>query len=303
MAVTGLRAASMNNLVLNEGAFLVGFDYTQYNTAAALESALATALETSDNLLGATNGGGTFVCTPETRQIAIDGIRGSVKGATHVDSWTVKLTGTLKELKQTTISKLLMCADVDSTVANMTTITIHSDIKPSDYINYLCWVGSTPYGYMLIGLTDVLNTAGMTMTFQDKNEATVPFEFMSHSNSLTGDADLPVTIILLTSASAASSIPNQSLSSITVASAEGTASGDTKLTLSGYTPGTGESYVYKVAQTNAPTISFGAVPDYTWTAWDGTSDITATDGYKIAVVSIDTNGKAVAYGSATVDAK
>lgn len=207
MPVTGLRAESMNNLILNEGAFLVDFDYTQYSTAADLESALATALQNDANLLGATNGGGTFVCTPETRQIEIDGIRGSVKGATHVDNWTVKLTGTLKELKKATISKLLMCADVDETVTNLTKITVRSDIEADDYISHLCWVGSTPYGYILIGMTDVLNTAGMTMTFQDKNEATVPFEFTSHSNSLTGDNELPVDIYLLTKAESATTIP------------------------------------------------------------------------------------------------
>lgn len=201
MSVTGLRTSSMNNLVLNEGAFLFGFDYSSYETAAALETALVAALTSGSNLLGATNGGGTFVCTPETRQIEIDGIRGNVKGATHVDSWDIRLTGTLKELKKETFAKLMMCADVDNTVTNLTKITLHPDIKSTDYIANLCWVGSTPYGYILIGMTDVLNTAGVTMTFQDKNEATIPFEFVSHSESLTGDDDLPVEVLFLTSAS------------------------------------------------------------------------------------------------------
>ena len=208
MPVTGLRTSSMQNLVLNEGAFLIGFDYSTYATAAALETALISALQDGTKLLGATNGGGTFVCVPETRQIEIDGIRGSVKGATHVDSWDIRLTGTLKELKQDTFGKLMMCADVDDTVTNLTKITLHNDIKSTDYIDNLCWVGSTPYGYVLIGMTDVLNTAGVTMTFQDKNEATIPFEFRSHSESLTGDDDLPVEVIFLTAAESASAIPD-----------------------------------------------------------------------------------------------
>lgn len=208
MPVTGLRTSSMQNLVLNEGAFLIGFDYSTYATAAALETALISALQDGTKLLGATNGGGTFVCVPETRQIEIDGIRGSVKGATHVDSWDIRLTGTLKELKQDTFSKLMMCADVDDTVTNLTKITLHNDIVATDYIDNLCWVGSTPYGYILIGMTDVLNTAGVTMTFQDKNEATIPFEFRSHSESLTGDDDLPVEVIFLTAAESASAIPD-----------------------------------------------------------------------------------------------
>lgn len=92
------------------------------------------------------------------------------------------------------------------------------------------------------------------------------------------------------------------LDEITVQSAAGTAAGDTKLTLSGYTPGSGESYVYKVGDT-APTIGYGEVPDYSWTPWNGSADITAATGKKIAVVSIESDGKAVAYGSATVTAK
>ena len=209
MPVTGLRASSMQNLVLNEGAFLVGFDYSSYTTAAALEAAIIAALQDASKLLGATNGGGTFVCTPETRQIEIDGIRGKVKGATHVDSWTIQLTGTLKEIKKATLAKLMMCSDVDETVTNITKITLHNDIESTDYISNLCWVGSTPYGYVLIGMTDVLNTAGVTMTFKDKNEATIPFTFESHSNSLTGDDDLPVEVILLTAAENAVTIPSQ----------------------------------------------------------------------------------------------
>lgn len=92
------------------------------------------------------------------------------------------------------------------------------------------------------------------------------------------------------------------LDEITVVSAAGTAAGDTALTLSGYTPGSGESYVYKVGE-SAPQIGYGIIPDYSWTPWDGSSDITAATGKKIAVVSIDADGKAVAYGSATVTAK
>ena len=87
---------------------------------------------------------------------------------------------------------------------------------------------------------------------------------------------------------------------ITVASAAGTNSGYTALTISGYTPAAGESYVVKDQATNAPTIAYHDVPDYTWNAWDGSSDVLATNGNKIAVVSLDAEGRAIAYGSTTV---
>jgi hypothetical protein len=93
----------------------------------------------------------------------------------------------------------------------------------------------------------------------------------------------------------------KALASMTVASAAGTNAGDTAITISNYTPGSGESYMYKVGET-APTIGYGVTPDYTWTAWDGSSDITAATGKKIAIISIK-GGKAIAYGSQTVTAK
>lgn len=87
---------------------------------------------------------------------------------------------------------------------------------------------------------------------------------------------------------------------LTVASAAGTASGDTAITVSGYTLSTGESYVYAV-DTTAPTIDAGAKPDMTvWTAWDGDDDITAASDKKIAIVVLSEAGEAKAYGSATV---
>lgn len=92
------------------------------------------------------------------------------------------------------------------------------------------------------------------------------------------------------------------LAAITVASAAGTAVGDTKLTLSGYTPAAGESYKYKVGDT-APAVGLYEVLDNTWMAWNGTADITAATGKKITVASVDATGAAVAAGNATVTAK
>lgn len=91
------------------------------------------------------------------------------------------------------------------------------------------------------------------------------------------------------------------LEEIEVTSVAGTASGDTKITID-YTLGTGESLVYKV-DTTAPTIDYGEVPDFSWTAWDGSADITAATGKKIAIVAVDSDSKAIAYGNATVTAK
>ena len=91
------------------------------------------------------------------------------------------------------------------------------------------------------------------------------------------------------------------LAKITVVSAAGTASGDTAITVSGYTPGTGESYKYLVAE-SLPTVYLGQ--DLTsWTSWNGSSDITAATGKIIVIAAVDSSNNAVAAGSATVTAK
>lgn len=91
---------------------------------------------------------------------------------------------------------------------------------------------------------------------------------------------------------------------LSVSSAEGTAAGDTAITVSGVTLKAGEKFAYKVAASAAPTINPGDKVDNTWTKVDDfDDDITATDGYIIAVVALTAAGEAYAYGSATVDAK
>lgn len=92
------------------------------------------------------------------------------------------------------------------------------------------------------------------------------------------------------------------LQTVTVNSAAGTAVGNTKITTSGYTLGTGETWRYKIADTTAPTVVYGQSLK-SWTAWDGTADITAATGKKITVAAVDSTLHAQAAGSATVTAK
>ena len=79
MAIAGmttpLRKATYKKLVLNAGALLTGFDPSEYATAAALKTALATALADTTKVLGATRGGSTFNFTREMRQVEADGVR------------------------------------------------------------------------------------------------------------------------------------------------------------------------------------------------------------------------------------
>jgi hypothetical protein len=98
-----------------------------------------------------------------------------------------------------------------------------------------------------------------------------------------------------------------SLASLTVSSgATGvTTVGDTKIAISGTaaTLGTGESFVYKLDDTTAPTVLYYETLREGWTAIDNNEIITAATGTKITVAKINANRKAVASGNATVTAK
>lgn len=90
------------------------------------------------------------------------------------------------------------------------------------------------------------------------------------------------------------------LGTLTVTSAAGTNSGDTKLTISPAKT-SGNSYKYKVGEV-AASVSYGQNVQ-TWTAWDGTADITAQTGKVVTVVECDSAYKALKAGNATVTAK
>jgi len=90
------------------------------------------------------------------------------------------------------------------------------------------------------------------------------------------------------------------LQSVTVTSEAGTAVGDTKITLSGYSLGSGEKWVYKTAKTNAPTVVYGQNLRG-WTAITSGSDITPTATHdKITVAAVDAQNRAQAAGNADV---
>lgn len=88
---------------------------------------------------------------------------------------------------------------------------------------------------------------------------------------------------------------------LVVVSVAGSVSGKTALTV-GPSLASGDTYKYQTASSvTLPVLN--ATLGVEWTTWDGTSDITATTGNKIAVVEIDSTGKAKKGGITTVASK
>ena len=194
--ITGLRPETFENLQTNAGAFLKNFDWSQYTTVEELEDAIIEALEAAKEILGATIGGGSFQCTPTIRNIEADGMRYPIVGSTVNDMWTVKLTGTMKECRPENFKDALICADMETNEAGtITKIKVRTDVRESDYIPSLCWVGDTSRGFVLIDLKNALNLTGAKFTFTDKGEGTLPFEFQAHAKDLTDMEYAPVEIV------------------------------------------------------------------------------------------------------------
>ena len=98
------------------------------------------------------------------------------------------------------------------------------------------------------------------------------------------------------------SFDKRELASITVASTAGTGAGKTDVAVSGYTLGTGERFVYKIAAA-AISVALGEVLSVgssagQWTAATFPLDeLTATTGQYITVVAVDNTNAAVAAGN------
>lgn len=93
----------------------------------------------------------------------------------------------------------------------------------------------------------------------------------------------------------------QTLGTLTVNSAAGSKSGDTKVTITPAKANAGNAYKYKVASSETA-VDYGQNVK-NWSAWDGESDITATTGQVITVVECDSTYKALNAGHAAVTAK
>ena len=298
---TALRADTFNNLQLNAGVLLKNVDYSGITDSASLKAAIANIITGGSNpigtLVGATRGGGTFNVTREMRTPEIDGMRYGFKGSDFVDSTDAYLSTTLLEVTPDNLETLL--ASATTTVSSKkSTITMQTAIAAGDYLTNICWVGDISGGSMvLICLKNAINTADFTFTYTDKGEGTLAAEFHARQAAVSDYDDAPFEVVFFDL--------DGSLEALTVSSSAGTAVGGTAVTVSGYTLPSKGQYLYKTGNT-APSITFNAIPDSSWTVWDGTSEIalgTVANGKKITVIMINRDGRAIASGNTTIAVK
>ena len=176
-----------------------------------------------------------------------------------------------------------------TTSGKKTTIKLGTAIDTNNYITSLCWVGDLADGRLvLISLDNALNKADFNLTFTDKGEGTLPVEFHAHQNDVADYDYAPFEIVYFE--------PDGTADSITVTSTAGTSVGDTALSTTNSLTA-GQHYVYKVGNgSTAPSIGYREEPDYTWTEWDGSSEINvgaSANGKKATVAVINGQKKVV----------
>lgn len=202
---------------------------------------------------------------------------------------TASVSFTLASMSAEDLAMALGAANIDNDV-----ITVKFAIEDSDFLNVALILPILDGGYVIAELPKAFSTGGLSISTSKAAVGGLSCT-MTGFKSLADKTIQPINLYRLSPAGG-------QLDSITVTSAAGTASGTTKLTISNYTKPAGAQYVYKTASGTAPTIGYRQTPDFTWTAWDGSADITAATGQKITVAAVNQDG-AIAAGSATVTAK
>lgn len=194
---TPLTAASYTKLQLDAGIFIKNFDYSDITDATDLAGEIATEIASGTNLLGATSGGGTFAVTPTYREIDLDGKRNAFVGSRILDGVEVKLTTTLAEITPENFVVALGLGEKSTdTTGKITTVKFHNQVKDTDYIDSLCWIGDLSDGRLvLINITKALNIAGATLTFTDKGEGKIPVEFTAHQVGIATAAYAPFEVV------------------------------------------------------------------------------------------------------------
>lgn len=294
-----IRTEAFKKLQLNAGIFIAGFDYSNIADADALKTAIAAAVTDGRDILGVTRGGGTFTVNKEVRTPEADGLRYPFKGQDFIDSIDAYLSGTLLEATPENFQRIMSQADI-TTSGKKTTITMHTatDVD-TDYIEHLCWVGDLADGRLvLIELDNAYNTADFSLTFTDKGEGTMPFEFHARQDDVSDYDEAPFRVIFFETSG--------TIGAITVTSSAGTNVGETSLSTTNVL-GSNQHYVYKVGtSSSAPVANYHEAPDYTWTEWDGSSALNlgvSANGKKITVAVIDSNGKFIKSGNVALAVK
>jgi len=197
--VSAVSADTFNNTVFNAGILIHDVDISTATDAASLLT-LITSGENREKWFGATQGGVNIQENRTYWKPDIDGLRLPFKGQYQVDTVEPKMTGTLVELTPDNLKAVSGAADT-TTEGNITTVQPRATIREGDYFGSVTFIGNQGSdGLFACVMENALCTTGVNSQTSDKAVATLPFEFVAHSASVTFTDTLPVKYLFFATA-------------------------------------------------------------------------------------------------------
>lgn len=161
------------------------FSQIQINAGVLLKSFTPESASVTDtDIIAATSGGNTFEAVPSYSDYGedIDNCPVNVKELKKLDSWEVKLSGSMVTVNADAVKMLIGAADVSSTK-----ITPRNDLDVDKDFMDLWWVGDysdkngeTNGGYIAIHMMNALSTGGFKVAATSKAKGTFDYEFTAH---------------------------------------------------------------------------------------------------------------------------
>lgn len=243
------------------------------------------AIETEDNRLGYIEKGATVQYKPTNKTFKDD--FGSLS-RTVITEEVVTLKASLVAWSSKNLDTFCASGRVTETAGHRTV-----KIGGLKYASNKLWLfrlmhPDGKYGDVRITIVGTA-TGGFTLTYKQDTAGNLDLEATAQPSDKDG------TLIIYDEEVLGDTVK---ASGLAVSSAAGSTSGTTKLSVTP-TIGSGNSYRYMAGAQN-PAV--GAVLS-AWTAWGGTSDITAATGDILTVAEVDSAVKAVKAGMTTVTAK
>jgi len=173
---SGYTKGTPQNYLLDSGAVFKNFVFGVDTYASA---------KAAGKLLGATNGGSSFNVTADMRDEEVDGVKGSYRGGTIFNNWTVEMTANFKETSLEILRAALTNTTVDTTTYDSyDKITAGNYVCDDNYYDNITFIGkiqgsSQP---IIIQITDALGTGGLGFATAKNTVAEHAITFKGHYN-------------------------------------------------------------------------------------------------------------------------
>lgn len=170
---TKIPTDTFKQLVVNAGVLLDEF-------------APSTGTFEDENIIGATSGGTNITCVPTYSDYGddIDNCPKNTKELKKIETWEVKVSGSLVTMTTAAGKRLLAAADIGTT--DNTKVTPRLDLLDSDFADlwlvcdYSDKTGATKGGCIAVHILNALSTGGFSLQTTDKGKGKFSFEFTGH---------------------------------------------------------------------------------------------------------------------------